>query len=49
MYIFYNSPINYLTMRNISDKNFRENQNKHFMSNVPPLPTPENFAVYELN
>jgi methionine-rich copper-binding protein CopC len=32
-------------MRNVSDKSFRQSENKHFMLNNPP-PPPENRAVY---
>jgi hypothetical protein len=36
-------------MRNVSDKTYRENQNIHFMpKSFPPLPLPENCAVYEI-
>jgi hypothetical protein len=35
-------------MRNVSDKNCRENQNTHFMLNkFSPPPPPENRATYE--
>jgi hypothetical protein len=33
-------------MRNVSDKNCRENENTHFMANIPP--PRENRAVYEM-
>jgi hypothetical protein len=36
-----------LRMRNVSNKNYRENQNTHFMSNNF-FPPPENRAVYEI-
>ena len=36
-----------LTIRNVSNKSFRENQKIHFVFSNPP-PPPENLAVYEI-
>jgi hypothetical protein len=45
-YTFLITSHSFLRMRNVSDKNCRENQNTHFMfSNSPP---PKNHAVYEI-